>query len=588
MPEPIHDATLAPEAAPASTERPAGDRPGDLYRRLIESVKDYAIFGLDSTGHVLTWNPGAERLKGYTAQEIIGRHFSAFYPEEDIAAGKPRWELEVASREGRLEDEGWRIRKDGSRFWANVVISAVRDERGGVSGFAKVTRDLTEHRAAEETLRQSEERFRLLVQSVKDYAILMLDPEGRVVSWNEGAGRLKGYGADEIVGRSLTTFYPAEAVAAGYPQYELETAAREGRFEDEGWRVRKDGSRFWANVVITAVRDAEGRLVGFAKVTRDLTLRREAEEQALRLAAERAAHVEAAKRSEELERLNRQLREQAADLAAQTERARVLAEDLHRANGLLEAALIEARTAQDAAERAAAAAGDAYRELDQFAYVASHDLKAPLRGIANLAQWIQDDLGEGLAGESRDHMRMLQGRVHRMEALIDGILAYSRAGRGLARPEPVDTADLVRDVAELQGHGEDVRIEVAPGMPVLQTERVPLQQVFMNLIGNAVKHTRLHRRDVVVSVGWSDRGDAFEFTVKDNGPGIAIEHHDRIWGMFQTLAARDKVEGTGIGLSVVRKIVDGRGGRAWVESPQGEGATFHFVWPKRRPHGIQP
>ena len=243
-----------------------------LYGLLVESVQDYAIFALDPSGHILSWNEGAFRLKGYTADEIIGRHFSIFYPPEDVARGKTAWELEVAARDGRVEDEGWRIRKDGSRFWANVVITALRDPSGALVGFGKVTRDLTERHKNEDELRQSEERFRLIVQNVRDYAIFMLDPQGYIETWNEGARRIKGYSEQEIIGRHFSTFYPREDVERGKPPRELEVAAREGRFEDEGWRIRKDGSSFWANVVITALRDARGRLVGYGKITRDLKL----------------------------------------------------------------------------------------------------------------------------------------------------------------------------------------------------------------------------------------------------------------------------------------------------------------------------
>lgn len=399
----------------------------------------------------------------------------------------------------------------------------------------------------------------MLVQSISDYAILLLDPEGRVTSWNDGAQRIKGYTAGEIIGHSFKEFYPPEAIAAGFPEQELQTAARDGRFEDEDWRVRKDGSRFWANVTVTALRSDAGELVGYAKVTRDLTARREAEEQARKLAAEEAEHAEASRRSTELATLNDRLK---------------------RSNDELRSALRAAEVSRQAAEEAAAAMAEAYRQLDQFAYVASHDLKAPLRGIANLAQWIQDDASDRLSGESAEHLRLLQGRVQRMEALIDGILAYSRAGRVSAAPEEVDTGALVREVIDLIAPPEGVTILVPDDLPTLQTELLPLQQVFMNLIVNAVKYSRAERTDPKVYIEWCDSGEATEFVVRDNGPGIAPEFHERVWGIFQVLTARDKIEGTGVGLAVVKKIVENRGGHVSLESTPGEGATFRFSWPK--------
>lgn len=261
----------------------------EQLRLIVQGTTDYAIFMLDPHGRIVTWNAGAERIKQYKAEEIIGQHFSRFYPQDVIDRGWPEHELRVATAEGRFEDEGWRLRKDGSRFWANVVITALRDDWGRLVGFSKVTRDLTERKAAEESLRRSEERFRHMVEGVKDYAIFMLDPSGHVASWNQGAERIKGYAADEIIGKHFSTFYPQEALNRGWPEHELKVAAAEGRFEDEGWRVRKDGTQFWANVVISAIKGDENRLLGFTKVTRDLTARREAEENARRLAEETTA-----------------------------------------------------------------------------------------------------------------------------------------------------------------------------------------------------------------------------------------------------------------------------------------------------------
>jgi PAS domain S-box-containing protein len=234
---------------------------------------------LDNSGFVTTWNPGAQRIKGYAANEIIGQHFSRFYTEDDKKIGLPARALETAKREGKFEVEGWRVRKDGSRFWAYVVIDPIRDDSGQVIGFAKITRDLTERKAAEQVLHRSEEQFRLLVQGVSDYAIYLLDLEGKVTNWNLGAQRIKGYFANEIVGQHFSLFYTDGDRAAGVPQAALETASRDGRFEKEGWRVRKDGSRFWAHVIIDAIRDDDGTTIGYAKITRDITQRKKAEEE---------------------------------------------------------------------------------------------------------------------------------------------------------------------------------------------------------------------------------------------------------------------------------------------------------------------
>jgi len=242
----------------------------DRYRLLIEAVTDYAIYMLDIDGRVVSWNAGAKRFKGYEEAEIIGEHFSRFYTAEDRAAGMPQRTLELAAR-GRFEGEGWRMRKDGSRFWCHVVVDPIRSPDGALIGFAKITRDLTERKLAEESLKQSEQQFRLLVQSVTDYAIYMLDPTGLVTNWNAGAQRIKGYRPDEVIGQHYSLFFTEEDRQKGTPQRGLATALRDGRFESQGWRVRKDGSRFWANVVVDPIRSETGVLIGFAKVTRDIT-----------------------------------------------------------------------------------------------------------------------------------------------------------------------------------------------------------------------------------------------------------------------------------------------------------------------------
>jgi PAS domain S-box-containing protein len=241
------------------------------FRLLIDAVVDYAIYMIDPDGIITSWNSGAKRFKGYEKEEILGEHFSRFYTAPDRAAGLPQRALDTAIREGRFEGEGWRVRKDGTHFWCHVVIDPIIDPDGTLLGFAKITRDLTDRKMAEETLKQSEQQFRLLVQGVTDYALYMLSPDGRVSNWNQGAQRIKGYRPEEIIGEHFSIFYTAEDREHGEPQRALETAAREGRFENKSWRVRKDGSRFFAHVVVDAIRGDTGTLLGFAKITRDVT-----------------------------------------------------------------------------------------------------------------------------------------------------------------------------------------------------------------------------------------------------------------------------------------------------------------------------
>ena len=247
------------------------------YRVLIEAITDYAVYMLDADGIIVSWNTGAERIKGYKPEEIIGQHFSRLYTPDDRQRGLPEKALATATTQGRYVSEGWRVRKDGSRFWTHAVIDSIRDHSGRLVGFAKVTRDLTERKAAEEALKRTEEQFRLLVQGVTDYAIFMLDPKGHIVSWNLGAERIKGYTPDEVIGQHFSRFYLEEERERGEPKRTLAAAAAAGHLEKEGWRVRKDGTRFWASVVIDAIHDSDGELIGFAKVTRDITEKREAQ-----------------------------------------------------------------------------------------------------------------------------------------------------------------------------------------------------------------------------------------------------------------------------------------------------------------------
>jgi PAS domain S-box-containing protein len=246
---------------------------------LINAIVDYAIFMLDTEGVVRSWNPGAERLKGYRAEEILGRPFSVFYTPEDRERGLPQKALSLARETGRFNSEGWRVRKDGSQFWALVVLDAIYDEQGQLIGFAKVTRDITERQAAHQELLESEQRYRRLIEAVVDYAIFQLDPAGNVTTWNSGAQRIKGYAPNEIIGQHFSLFYTPEDLKAEVPKQVLTEAAEHGRIEMEGWRVRKDGTRFWASVIIDRIVDDAGQLIGFAKVTRDLTERKKVQDE---------------------------------------------------------------------------------------------------------------------------------------------------------------------------------------------------------------------------------------------------------------------------------------------------------------------
>ncbi len=501
----------------------AANQPGGLYQLLVESVRDYAIFALDPKGMILSWNAGAERIKGYSAEEIIGRHFSTFYTAEDLAARKPEMELVVAEREGRVEDEGWRLRKDGSRFWASVVITALRDPNGRLVGFAKVTRDLTARRRSEEALRESEERFRVLVRSVKDYGIFMLDPEGRVVSWNEGARRIKGYEAEEILGKHFSTFYPPDVAASGHPARELEMARRDGSYEEEGWRVRKDGTRFWASVVITPLFGEHGDLMGYAKVTRDLTERRLAQQR----------EVDDARRLAEVEASNR----------AKT--------------GFLAAMSHELRTPLNAI------AGYAQLMQEGVGGDVSDQHRDYLTRIRNSQQHLL-----GIVNDLLNYSRMEAGGVVYERELVfahevvEGVLAMV-------------TPQIERKRLRLRGGS------CAPEIAAI-ADRLKVEQVVLNLLSNAVKFTP-EGGTITVACGRGEQ--TVTISVRDTGPGIPADKLEVIFDPFVQLGRTltSKHEGAGLGLAISRDLARAMDGDVRVESVEGEGATFTLSLPSVRP-----
>jgi PAS domain S-box-containing protein len=526
-----------------------------LFRLLVESVRDYAILTLDPEGYVLTWNPGAERLKGYAPEEIVGKHFSTFYAPEDVAWDKPGYELREAVRAERFEDEGWRVRKDGTRFWANVIITPLRGPDGEVLGFAKVTRDLTERRRADAELRASEERFRLLVHSVKDYGIFLLDPDGTIASWNEGAERIKGYTAEEIIGRHFSIFYPPEDLAWDKPAYELKEAVRVGRFEDEGWRVRKDGTRFWANVIITPLHNAAGELVGFTKVTRDLTERRRAEQQALedarRLAAEETARQMAEERNEELASLLDQMHLQAIELEQQREQA-------------------------DSANRAKM----------EFLASMSHELRTPLNAIGGYTELLDMGLRGPVTDEQRQDLDRIRRSQQHLLGIINDLLNFTRleAGKVAFAVVPVPMAEVRDAVAPMiapQAEARGLRFEIGncPPSVVALADRAKVEQILLNLLSNAVKFTEAGG---LVELGCAGDGDRVRLWVRDTGTGISADKLEAVFEPFVQVgrSLARPLEGTGLGLSISRELARGMGGDLTAESTERQGSMFTLTLPR--------
>jgi len=490
----------------------------NYYRLMIEGITDYAIFLLDVTGHVATWNAGAQHIKQYKPAEIIGKHFSVFYTPDAKATDYPAYELREAKARGRFEDEGWRLRKDGSMFWANVIITPVYNNDKQHIGFSKVTRDLSERKKAEDALRtayerldESEEKFRLLVEGVTDYAIFMLDPDGYVITWNEGAKRIKGYEADEIIGQRFTKFYSQEAILKGYPDYELRVARAEGRFEDEGWRYRKDGTAFWANVVITAIY-SKHELLGFSKITRDLTERRRNEELMLK--------------NQELIRIN--------------------------------------------------------NDLDSFMYTASHDLKSPVVNLEGLLVALEEDLEP----EREKHgtlLAMMEGAVLSLKKVIADLGDITRLQQENTRPEKVSLLGLLEEVKDslrepIAESGANVQVGVLL-FDTLQYSRKNLRSILFNLVSNAIKFADPQRVPQVTVSTAVDHTGAHVLSVADNGLGIPQKQLYKVFSMYKRL--HDHVEGSGIGLYIVKKILDNSGDSIRVESEEGKGSVFRVYFKQR-------
>jgi PAS domain S-box-containing protein len=515
----------AENGALAGVQEETGDQPADPFKLLVQSIVDYAIFMLDPQGYVTSWNSGAERIKGFQTEEIVGQHFSKFYTEEDRKAGMPEKVLDTARREGKFEGEGWRVRKDGSRFWASVVVDRINGEDGELVGFAKITRDMTEKRQAQQALLETERRFRILVQGVTDYSIFMLDPEGRVTNWNAGAERIKGYAPEEIIGEHFSRFYTPEDYDAGVPKRALETAREADRYEAEGWRVRKDGSRFWASVVLDAIKDEDGKLIGFAKITRDMTEKREAQ---LRLEESR----EQLFRSQKMEALG----QLTGGLA-------------HDFNNLLTAML--------------GACELGLRNIND-----PDKVKRMLEGVRGSAQ----------RGASLTKQLLAFARAQPLEIKQIDLRQFFSDVTTLLRPSLRSDIDVVTEISD-----QLWPVDADAGALELALLNLAFNARDAMKEGGTLKISA--HNEVLKGKPEGLTGEHVILRVSDTGSGMSREVMDRVFEPFFT--TKTFGEGTGLGLSQVFGFAKQIGGGVTVDSEVGKGATFTLYLPAshRGEHG---
>jgi PAS domain S-box-containing protein len=490
------------------------------FRLLVEGVVDYAIYMLDTNGVITNWNRGAERMKGYASSDIIGRHFSIFYSPQDRQLGLPARALATALAEGRFEAEGWRVCKDGSRFWASVIIDPVYEEGGELIGFAKITRDISERKAAEDALADSERQFRMLVSGVVDYSLFMVDPNGIVASWNAGAEKIKGYQAEEILGQHISRFYTEADRAAGAPMKALHAAATKGRFETEAWRVRKDGTLFWANVVLDAIHDETGALVGFAKITRDITDKRAAQQQ--------------------LQRAHDQLA-QAQKMEAIGQLTGGVAHDF---NNLLmvvsgQAEILRTRIGEDAR---------ALRALDAIAASAKRGEELTRHLLSFARRQRLDSMPLALSDQFAKLRELLAASLPpSIQLVVD------------ASPE---LWTITADASELELALLNMVVNARDAMPDGGTITI------------AAENVTLAEGEIEEDLS----GEFVALTVADSGQGIPPDILPRIFDPFFTTKDVDK--GTGLGLSQVYGFAQQSGGRIVAASELGRGTTFTLYLPR--------
>lgn len=478
-------------------------------RKIVEEVEGYAILMLDKEGYIETWNRGAEKIKGYKAEEITGKNFSVFYTEEDRRNGRPQRLLQIAAEKGFATDEGWRVKKDGSRFWGNILITALHDTEGSIIGFTKVTRDLTDLKKSQDEARLLEQHYSRMIAEIKDYAIILLNVEGNIENWNNGAEMIKGYTAEEAIGRHFRMFYREEDRNNKFPESFLEEARKNGRAAHEGWRVRKDGTLFWGSVVITAIHNDNGHVTGFVKMTRDLTDKKRADEA-------------------------RQKYQEQLEIRA--------------------------------------------REMEQFAYIASHDLQEPLRTINSFLDLFQMRYGSLVDDEGKMYIDVVLQSAARMKELVRAVLDYSVLGvnKEVTMVNCNQLVDEVKNdlVAGIEASGAVIKTGLLPTIRGFRTE---LRQLFQNIISNALK---FRRSDVapVIEIDAVPEDDKWLFSIKDNGIGMDNRVMNKIFQIFQRLHPKDQYPGSGIGLSYAKKIAELHGGRIWVTSEPGAGSIFYFTF----------
>jgi PAS domain S-box-containing protein len=494
---------------------------------LVDAVVDYAIYLIDLDGTVLSWNSGARRLKGYEAAEIIGQSFTRFYTPEDRADGVPLRALEIAAKHGRFELEGWRVRKDGSRFWALAVLDAVYGDDGQLIGFAKVTRDLTERQLSQLRLLESERRYRRLIESVVDYAIFQLDANGIVSTWNPGAQRIKGYSADEIIGKHFRCFYTQEDQDAGVPEKVLETAAREGKFEAESWRVRKDGSRFFASVVIDRIRDDDGKLLGFAKVTRDITDRYQAQ-RALREVQEQLA---ASQKMEAVGQLSGGI--------------------AHDFNNLLMIVTGNLESAQRNLQKLGGEHFNLQRSINNA-------MRGAQRAAALTSRLLAFSRRQALDPKPLDVNRFLIGATDFLQRALGEMVQVEIVGSAGLWQIEVDANHLEAAIVNLAINARDAM----PGGGKVTIEAA-----------NTYLDPEYCRVNPEVSPG-----QFVVICVADTGAGMSSEVVSRAFEPFFT--TKEPGQGTGLGLSQVYGFVKQSGGHIKIYSEAGEGTTVKMYFPR--------